>query len=299
MTKTRRSARASVAAGLGAASVSLGTTAPIVAPPPAGAQSLGNIYNYQANIAGATLNNGSDHAIGGLRYYVNTHSSATVGIGMQEVCGGQYESFKQFLDNLAPGVWFPSTHKQFNVSGDTCGGRGGQENFYGVAAFGRASGGGQRAYSGAFAVQDGGEVRGWACYIGGSTRWSTFCTAHMKSGAATGFAFAQTREYYDIVHNLWAPGTRVFWGGDLYVRPGQWASHVWRTPLNYQEADDCFGGRQATYGPYDGGGVLTEKFDWTFSEKPAGCDGDLILRPYGNVFPDYSSDHKILMSRAG
>ena len=63
--------------------------------------------------------------------------------------------------------------------------------------------------------------------------------------------------------------------------------------------DRCVGGRSGTIA--NSSGVVHEKIDWQFVEKPTNCNGDALVEPQTGLCPvctSIRSDHAVIASSA-
>lgn len=275
-------------------------------PVPAGAAE--GPTNWQHNICGSlgcTSPQGSLAALNQLKNEINLFSNLPLGIGIQESCNNQFDDFKSFLRGKNSLYWGAFYSQR---SGSTiCGNASPAGSEYGIGTYVLSqvdpynySG---RVATGGFAAQTAGdEKRGFACIRGdvfGTPYWT--CTSHHTPNGA------QSQQFKEYHLNVIDPrdSIRVYWGGDLYVRPNDIPSASSTFSFStHREGDLCLSGTNGYRWTFAGGSASSEsdnsKFDYSFRSGPGAgnCPTDMRLRPTleTSMYPSHSSnsDHRVL-----
>lgn len=312
--KVKRSRRLKVLAALGATVATVGAASPASAGP----------SNYDQNICGAKCNpHGPLYVLDPLKANVNVMGLPAV-VGIQEACAPQFNDFKNFLRSKN-GNYYGLQHKHIDATADQCNNAENQQVWFGPGVYVLASVSPHDAPlttntstrrtsatkdEGAFPVQDGGEIRGFACLKGdvfGAPLWG--CTAHMKAGDHDALSGPQFNFLYNNVIQPKASSTRIWWGGDFYLTPSELPQYA--PGFSYtanREADQCLSSSEI--GQYRwtlrADPNLT-KVDHSFRSGPSNgnCPTDAYLKPgsSGEVYYEgppvdpgylYYSDHRLI-----
>lgn len=243
---------------------------------------------WDHNISGNTVFRGRPEAVNPLILFIQdsvNRGGVPLVIGIQEACRNQMDTLLNFLKrnihpNYAMDTWISRP--------DVCGG-------YGNAVFVLA---GATVAKGSFTQLAGDERRGYVCMRSGFG--FVGCTAHLVCPRSCGdpakaaeIRIVQLRQYRDIVlQTKQRYGASVYWGGDLYVYPGQMESTFPEIIRENREADEC-----ETPTNWRDTQDSGPKADWLFLTEPAAtpCPHDAKIIPVA-LDPEHNQDHHILAS---
>ena len=276
--------------------------------------------HYTANICGAwgCGFQGNPSVLSSLVSEISGYGNNPAALGLQEACLSQAAVLDIWLNNNVAGGYQSTMWAQLSGSaaGDACNGG----SSYGVASF--AVGPSNTPVDNwRFDSQDtlgadaDSETRGFSCILGFVFTFYTSCSAHMvndnsSSDGDPAYSLTQFGEYVneEIVSRATGGNAHaVWWGGDLYVLPGQVTTAVpGFSYSNHLEADRCF---DTTYNRWthrlkDHEDDYLNKFDWLFRSGPGrSCGADAVLTPSSvSAMFDQSgwthpSDHRIEAGR--